>query len=375
MRVAICAFGERGGMLHYPVQLANGLSNHTSVTLLLPEGGIQRDNISDYVCTMPYSVPSAEDLGDNARKGFKIYQQLHESINKLSVDIIHHTFIGPIKPTMFLPLLRLEEGKLVATLHDPILKNGDIVEKKSYEIKNKISIQISDCTIVHGSATMGQAERAGYNLSKIKKIPHGKYDLFKDVEYTKNKPEENTILFFGSLRFDKGSDRILEILDEIQPEMPDITAIVAGSPGDIQSDYLCELERDDRIELYAEYIQDTKVGELFSRSSLVVLPYREATSSGVLMTAYAFEKPVVGTDVGDIGELIRKDNIGLCAENNNKKVAEAIVNLLSNKEVYNKKKKNIASEATKYAWENIGEKTTSLYRSILDESNTWSGRV
>ena len=50
-----------------------------------------------------------------------------------------------------------------------------------------------------------------------------------------------------------------------------------------------------RFEIHDGFIPSDAVCQLFQRASLVVLPYISASTSGILMTAYVFGKPVVTT--------------------------------------------------------------------------------
>ena len=53
-----------------------------------------------------------------------------------------------------------------------------------------------------------------------------------------------------------------------------------------------------------------KVHLYFTASDVVVLPYNEATQSGILSIAYGFTKPVIVTDVGGLAELVDENSTG-----------------------------------------------------------------
>ena len=54
----------------------------------------------------------------------------------------------------------------------------------------------------------------------------------------------------------------------------------------------------------ARYLPIDEVGPLVRTATVVVLPYRFGTASGVLQAAYAFARPVVVTDVGSLAEAV-----------------------------------------------------------------------
>lgn len=68
---------------------------------------------------------------------------------------------------------------------------------------------------------------------------------------------------------------------------------------------------------------------MFQQSALVVLPYNEATQSGVAPVAHNYSKPVVATRVGALAECIEHERTGLLvAPRDPAALAEAIVRLL-----------------------------------------------
>ncbi|NNF03705.1 MAG: glycosyltransferase, partial [Rhodothermales bacterium] len=67
----------------------------------------------------------------------------------------------------------------------------------------------------------------------------------------------------------------------------------------------------DRVTLLDRYIPDDDVSLYFSAADVVVQPYRSATQSGVVQTAFQFGRPVVVTDVGALGSAVEHDVDGL----------------------------------------------------------------
>jgi len=55
------------------------------------------------------------------------------------------------------------------------------------------------------------------------------------------------------------------------------------------------------IQLYNENIPDEEVRKYFKMSEFVILPYRDATGSGVIPVAFAFSKAVIVSNTGELG--------------------------------------------------------------------------
>ncbi len=74
------------------------------------------------------------------------------------------------------------------------------------------------------------------------------------------------------------------------------------------------IEDESKFEIHEGYVSGERMAALFQRASLVVLPYLSASTSGVLMTAYSFGKPVVATKVGCLPEYVEDNITGLLVD-------------------------------------------------------------
>ena len=98
-----------------------------------------------------------------------------------------------------------------------------------------------------------------------------------------------------------------------------VRAIVAGK-GELEQPIPKNVEVRNRL------IGDAEAIDLFSRCSLVVLPYRDATQSALIGAAYFFGKPVVVTRTGALPEYVNDGITGWIIEPGN---AAALAECLS----------------------------------------------
>ena len=121
------------------------------------------------------------------------------------------------------------------------------------------------------------------------------------------------------------------------------------------------------FEIYNKFISHEEVSELFQRASVVVLPYIDASQSGIVPIAYAFKKPVVVTNVGSIPEVVDDGKTGfIVPPRDSKALADAIIKLLKN----DKLRKEMGEHAYKkmkeeLSWDKIAKKTIEVYKEAI----------
>jgi glycosyltransferase involved in cell wall biosynthesis len=148
------------------------------------------------------------------------------------------------------------------------------------------------------------------------------YDCYQTSEtLTKQQAQQKlrienkkVLLFFGYVRQYKGLMNLLEALPLILAQIPNAHLLVVGEFYDDPRPYfdfirLHKLE--DNVTIINEYVANETVHLYYSATNLAVLPYNEATQSGILSIAYGFTTPVIVTDVGGLAELVDDKKTGL----------------------------------------------------------------
>jgi len=107
--------------------------------------------------------------------------------------------------------------------------------------------------------------------------------------------------------------------------------------------------------------------DLFRRASVVVLPYIEASQSGVLAFAYTFGKPVVVTTVGSLPEVVDQGETGMVVPPRDEAaLAEAIVSVLGDRERRREMGRKAYQKATtELSWDTIAQQTLAVYEEAL----------
>ena len=190
-------------------------------------------------------------------------------------------------------LLAAHGPPIVYTLHDPEPHPGDKPRSARERVSEHLWIRAADVIVLH-SPTL-EAQLSGVAASKpIRFVPHG-----IDVQPVPlDPPAEPTVLMFGRLEAYKGVGDLVEAMRLVWETRPDVRLVVAG-----RGQAVAEVPLDPRIELIPRYLGEHELRQLLARASVVALPYRQASQSGVGLLSIAHGVPVVVTSVGAIAEL------------------------------------------------------------------------
>jgi glycosyltransferase involved in cell wall biosynthesis len=212
--------------------------------------------------------------------------------------------------------------------------------------------------VVHSGRAVAQLRELG--IETAVRIPHPVFEAARELP----PPGGTTLLFFGLIREYKGLDVLVRAL----AQMPDARLVVAGDPVDPVAPAQAlarELGVDGRIEWRLRFVRDREVEELMAQAAVVVLPYRELDSSGVLATAIGYGRPVVVTDVGSLGEQVREFGAGaVVAPGDSTALAEACNALLRSPEQLERAAAGAAAAAAALTWDAAAAAHERLYEEL-----------
>jgi len=143
------------------------------------------------------------------------------------------------------------------------------------------------------------------------------------------------LLLFGMLRRDKGIEGLFEAAGRLAKG--DWRLLIAGFPMDYTVGEIHELATkyrlQNRVILRLEYVSDEDVPLYYYASDAVVFPYASfyTGGSGPLMKgACTFGRPVIASDVSELGRLVRESGLGLlCKPEDPESLAESIREFLA----------------------------------------------
>lgn len=207
--------------------------------------------------------------------------------------------------------------------------------------------------------------------------PHPLYDIFgrmvpreEALQQLKLSADFRYLLFFGFIRDYKGLDWLLEAFGDEKLRQFPVKLIIAGEFYTSSEKYLQiirEKNLDNHVILRTDFIADKDVANYFGAADMIVQPYKSATQSGVTQIAFHYNKPMLVTDVGGLGELIPHGKVGYVVKPGPAAITEAINDFYMNQrgEFFTE---NVIREKEKFSWGSMVESIDILSDKITNNS-------
>jgi glycosyltransferase involved in cell wall biosynthesis len=190
-------------------------------------------------------------------------------------------------------------GRYALTVHDPAPHPGDRPYSRRKRLARWALIRGAGLIFAHAQPLADELRTLFRPSAPVEVVPHG-VDTVSPLPL----PAERTLLFFGRVSNYKGLDTLLDAMPTIWTDLPDVRLLIAGEPRSGLHPTSHPILSDRRVQLIDHHVPDAEVPDLFARASAVVLPYRQASQSGVGTQAQRFGRAIVATDVGGLPELV-----------------------------------------------------------------------
>ncbi len=368
LHVLLVNLWSKGGMVHYTSQLANALARvHQDVSLrLLISNRARRDLLDRQIPVSMLAVPGGVSRADVPALLLQPvnFPRLWAHLRKPKYDIVHINSHHPWT-TVLLPLLH-RKVRIVTTLHNVHSHPGEETLRSRLGAYNVV--RYAHAIFVHGQELKRiLVEDLGADPDKIHTVPHGEYTFFTQLGDPHVSEEDSTVLFFGRILKYKGLEYLLQAVPLMTERLPNLKVIIAGG-GDLKPYQRLINQYTKYLEIHNRYLPEEEVSDLFRRAAVVVLPYIEASQSGIVPIAFAFRKSVVATDVGCLADVVSDGITGyLIPPRTPELLADRCVRLLTNPNERRKMGERACEKMREELnWDQIALKTVEVYRAVLD---------
>lgn len=247
--------------------------------------------------------------------------ELYAFVAALRPSCIHFDS-SSLRALWCLPFLR--NMHIVVTIHDPVPHEGE--KNWKFYFTNFIFRKYASSVVLYSEFSKDLFHKCypGFkNIHQLKLLPYHFVSQFGNITNTHG----SYILFFGRISAYKGIDILLQSIPEVLRIYPTEKFVIAGKP---ESEDVILSPSIPNTSFILQHLIVPDLAKLISNAKFIVCPYREATQSGVLMTAIAFNKTVLASNVGSFPEYIVNETNGLLADLDCKSISNGIIRLLDN---------------------------------------------
>lgn len=356
MRLAIVESSSQGGLLHYAVQLADGLAGRGhEVDLLVPAGNELegRSGAANMRTVLtPQAPPEGGPLGDlRLLRRARIAVRLVRSWGRVNWELRRRRYDAVIL-TSDIDLWPMAVAVLAITLGRGRMRIAGIchsvrplnrwageelyVDSPLLTRALRVLYPRMDVMFVHGERSRTEF-RQTWPPTRLVDIPHGDERIFAG-EDPLPPAEGESLLFFGEWRKVKGLPVLMEAFDELLKRRPGAQLTIAGTPCPVDLDPE-EVRRwaaghPGAVEIVDHYVPVEDVPRLFGAARAVVNPYLTGYQSGVVHLAMTMGRAVIASEVGDLTTAVLDGVTGLTVPPRDPRaLADALERILADPEL------------------------------------------
>ncbi|OEO29662.1 hypothetical protein VW23_001865 [Devosia insulae DS-56] len=312
MKLVLLNLGKRGASLHLSLGLLRAAADlpDLDVRLVLSSHNELPEAFEPFAAkvttidTFSRQAPFGAILNFGAARR-KLLTYLRRERPDVVLTVMPHVWT----PLLLAPIRAL--GIRYATIiHDAAPHLGDPKARLTRWLRSEAFA--ADLTITLSHSVAGTLVAAGLPRDRVLPLFHPDMEALPRSGTRQRQPHSGplALLFLGRIHAYKGVDTLLEAMLALTTSAPVARLTIAGQ-GDTKS--LAPLIAATGTRLINKWLSETEIGDLLDTHDAVVLPYREASQSGVAALAFAAGLPVVAFPVGGIIEQVTDGETGVLA--------------------------------------------------------------
>jgi glycosyltransferase involved in cell wall biosynthesis len=327
VRVLVWQWGRYGAGPRFATHLAaalNGLPGVAGLLSLSAEAEILL-SADPPRCDLPVrTYTSIAGLAGRVLRGASLLAELTRELRGLQAELAICAMPGPLD-LMFLSALRRAGVPVAVIVHDAKRHPGD-----GFPLLMSLQRRLvagADAVVALSShvATQLRVRAMLRPGAKLIVMAHPPFD-FGTVPPPFAHGGSPRLLTFGRLLPYKGLDLLAEALLRLGPRADLQLRVVGSGP---ESRTLRALRRHEGVSVENRWVPEAEICALIGWSDALVLPYREASQSGVAATALAAGRSVIATRVGGLAEQLAGDELARLCNPDAASLAEAIQEILN----------------------------------------------
>lgn len=241
-------------------------------------------------------------------------KRILKDIYNVKFDCVFFTFFHRWNSLI---LKKVKSNFNVSFLHDPKMHSGENARRENHLVRQMK--KMDKLIVLSRSFIPYTIKTYDKKSSDVVYMPlclfYGTRSLESVNEYIdSNKPIN--FLFFGRICQYKGIHVLISAFKLLE-KYDNFSCLTIVGNGDF-SEYEDEYKTIKNAKLLNRYIRDEEIEGFFKQvNTVVVVPYTDATQSGVISLAYSFGNPVIASDTGGLREQLASGNVGVFFETGN----------------------------------------------------------
>ncbi|KPL90519.1 glycosyltransferase family 4 protein [Herpetosiphon geysericola] len=281
------------------------------------------------------------------------------------------TALRSISFIALLRLLHVRGAKLVWTAHnvEPHELRHPAWATRCYRAMAQAAGQI----IVHSQAAAQLIDQRYQVATKTTVIAHGSYigvyGERLEQAFARQQlglaAEGFLALNLGTLRPYKGVELLIEAWTAELGQLE----IVGAVKDPLYVQQLQQLASAPTITIRPQFIADQLLPAWFAAADVVVLPYRKTLTSGMLLAALSYARPVVAPDLPPVRELIREGENGFLFEPNNVASLRSALQRAAAHPNRQALHQNALQTVQHLEWAQLAAQTANVYRRLFEKNS------
>ena len=369
MNIAEITTYKEGGAYTHVIELVKGFkSNALIVTGNTKKSGFEEENNLLY-----YHVPLLKSMWEVFFVNHPgAYKELEKVLFEKKIDLIH--FHSPLF-TFLHGFLKKNNFPTILTVHYLLnIKSNDVSAAMYKSFIKSISRYLGknvEKIICVNEDYIPVFKKWGIDSEKLVYIPNGvdtnKFSPGKS-KINKKLKDSKLIIYFGRLHYQKNVELLIHAFKLIKKQHNSVKLIIIGTGN--HYDKLKKLTQDDSDIIMTGFISDEKLVDFLRAADIVVFPSRGENASLTIMEAMACSLPVVSSEVGNAGKILKDGRGILLKEYTKQEIADICLNIINNEELAKKIGKKARDYVVKnHCWLNISKETEKLYEKVVKDWN------
>jgi glycosyltransferase involved in cell wall biosynthesis len=299
MNCAIVFFGTRGGGPRQLLNLVETLEGRSEKIYLYTSGRnellIEIADKSKSLLTICDLPASKFGILTNYFQKVKVLKNVYLDLEAKNVQRVYFLLPHPWDLNLSKRIVKSNKMEIWRGIHDVKNHPGE-AWPRAQSIKKLI--KYSTKLVVHS------------RFIEDRLVPYGKPIIISSIYEVRRSKKDvfvpGSVLFIGRIKKYKGIKLLLKAWPQVTSQNKSLTIAGLGRlPGEV---------RDFPFTVHNRWLSNIEIESLIQRASVVVLPYIEASQSGVISIAHSLCTPVVVTPVGGLTDQIIVSKNGIVAD-------------------------------------------------------------